>query len=161
MISNKIEKGLIAWSKDEYKSILDEIHAVHQKPKDDWDLTKRSFILEDEKTGNREEVRSNNFHPVVQFSSIFCKKYPDEELYYAHSFRFYRICHFIKTYEQALLDEGLVQKEPKFLKIKDELLEALCILPFSKITKEKGSKSYSFSYQEIVDKAWDLIKRSK
>ncbi len=154
----KIHRGLIPWSRTEFNKVTQEFHGLLQKPKDDWNLKRHQFSILDDETGKVENYQINPFNNSAQFSELMLKKYPDETEFMAHSLRHAEIMMFINDSKEDLIKEGFLIQEEKELLIKEELIESLCVLPFSfKILNEDGEEEFHFSYQEVVDRTWKTI----
>jgi hypothetical protein len=152
-------RGLIPWSVAEWNKAAKWEMEMMQKPRDDWDLKERGLILVDDETGEKLRITFNPFIIENQLSMYFIQRYKKHELAFAHSIRYYWIKGFINDYMGELKDEGFIVQEGGATSIHEALIEALCILPFSEMKKgETGSICYKFSHDEVMDKAWELLR---
>jgi len=157
----KAHKGLIPWSYNEWNKAFEWEMKMMETPKDDWDLSPKSVKIIDEDTN---EITIIKFNPLMienQLSIYFNKTY-SPELSFAHNMRYHWIQHFLHQYKSKLIDEGLmIVKEDEML-VNNAVTKALCILPYSgEVKDEYGSSTYEFSYQEVLDKSWELLKQRR
>jgi hypothetical protein len=80
---------------------------------------------------------------------VFSKEYPDRLESAAHLWRFRLIQKFIFQYGRQMVQDGFSAPDGK-PGLRDELMDILCTLPFSKEEKAPdGEKIYNFSYPEV------------
>ncbi len=155
-------KGLIPWSTAGWNEAARWEMEMMDKPRDDWDLKERGLILVDDSTGEKMKIIFNPFVIENQLSRYFIQRYKKHEIAFAHSIRYYWIKGFINNHMNELKDEGFIAQEGGETSILEALIEALCTLPFSAVVKsEEGSVSYEFSYDEVIDRAWELLRDSE
>ena len=72
----------------------------------------------------------------------------------AHFLRYRSIFMFLDEYKDKLIKEGLVDSTSGELAMEPELIESLCVLPYSLEQDEKASdKKHAYLYEEVVAKA--------
>ncbi|MBF0570966.1 MAG: hypothetical protein HQL12_03745 [Candidatus Omnitrophica bacterium] len=68
------------------------------------------------------------------------------------------IINFLDKYRSELIKEVFLGEAPRDLGIKRELMDSLCVLPFSlEQVDSQGDKSYNFLYREVIDTTWAKI----
>ncbi len=156
-----ISHGKIPWNKKGFQVVNEELSRLLSTPKDDWDLHLESVFL---KGLDQEgiEFKPNPFQPMGQISNYMKEMYADKKEFMAHFFRYNNMIRFLKEYEQELMGEGLIKKGSKFHMIKDELLDALCEMPFTLVRESLGDfEDYYFDYDAVVDKAWERLRKNE
>ncbi len=156
-----ISKGRIPWNKEGFQVVNKELARLLNTPKDDWDLHEQTISLKD---WDHEaiEFKPNPFQPMGQISHFMKALYPDKKEFLAHFFRYNNMIRFLKEHEEALIKEGLIKRGEKFHMIKDELLESLCLLPFTVLRETYGEfEDYYYDYSQVVDKSWEFIRKNK
>jgi len=155
-----ISKGLIPWDKRGFQLVNSKLTKLLNTPKDDWDLSSDFSFLKDDVAENI--FKANPFAPMGQIARFMQKMYSDKRTFMAHFFRYNNIIRFLKEYEEGLCREGFIRRDANNHMIKDELLETLCMLPFSETRESYGEvEEYGFSYNEVVEKAWEMFRRRK
>jgi len=156
-----VKKGTVPWSAKECAEVMEWYHRTITTPKDDWDLDERGLQFPDGE-GKVSALTFNMFHPINQFGFYMAKRYAPDVMPY-HTYRFMQIMDFLSEHQQDLLREGLARYGgEEFSEVRGEVLEALCILPFTKSTKcDDGGESYTFDYEEVVSKARELIDQNE
>ena len=156
----KITKGLIPWTSDEFNEIKAQFHAILQKPKDDWDIETKKTFLPDEKKTKWDTPGLDPYHPMAQLKILMIKKYPDQEKAMAHFFRYNKIIKFLQDHELRLRKEKLMQQGKNPAYIKNELIECLCTMPYATKKETFDNKNeYKFCYNTITEKTKELIDR--
>ena len=62
------------------------------------------------------------------------------------------IINFLDKYRRELIKEGFLGKEAHERGIKWELIDSLCVLPYSlEQVDSQGDKSYNFLYREVIN----------
>jgi len=150
MENEKITKGLIPWSKDEFQKVNSHLYKILQTPRDDWDLKYDS------------DIGLDPFHPLSQISKYMKKRYKNKALFQAHLVRYNNMIRFLREYEQDLIKENLLIKDQSIQQIKEALLLSLCILPYeeTRINHERKIE-YVFAYPQVVSKAKEFLKNSQ
>lgn len=149
-------KGTIPWSAEEYLEVMEWYEQLQSTPKDDWDLTEQGFMIENE-DGKIKKLKFNSFRAVTQLGFFMAKRYPKGEMPY-HTGRFMQINEFLSKFISDLKNDGLAESnEGEFEKIRYEVIQALCVLPYSKREIVEGQEHHSFDYDEVVAKARELI----
>lgn len=154
-----ISHGKIPWNKKGFQVVNKELSRLLSTPKDDWNLSLQSISLKDLDQDSI-EFKPNPFQPMGQISNFMKEMYPDKKEFMAHFFRYNNMIRFLKEYEDDLMEEGLIKKGPKFHMIKDELLDSLCVLPFTVLRESFGEfEDYFYDYDDVVNKAWELLRK--
>jgi hypothetical protein len=151
-----VMKGTVPWSATECAEVIEWYHKTVTTPKDDWDLRERGFVLRDDR-GKASGFKLNMLQPINQLGFYMAKRYaPDVMPYY--TYRFMLIMDFLSEHQQDLLRDGLARPGGReFNEIRREVLEALCVLPFTKVTKgNDGAEQRAFDYKEVVLKVREL-----
>jgi hypothetical protein len=141
-------KGLIPWSRAEFNWIMDQ-HLVDSR-KNNEEL-KEEYLPVKIRLMRQTGKKVDNFDTMVLLNEIFHEKYPNRVEAMAHFFRYHSIFKFLEEYRNQLVKEGLVDKAGGDAAVEPELIDCLCIAPYSLEQAEKsGGKSYTFLYSEIV-----------
>jgi hypothetical protein len=133
-------KGLIPWSLAEFRWVMDQ-HTVRLSNSEE------NRELEDEYLPLKIQMRRqtgkhiDNFDTMVLLNEIFHERYSNHVEAMAHFMRYRSIFMFLDEYKDQLIKEGLVDNTSGELAMEPELIESLCVLP------------YSFLYKEVVAKA--------
>jgi len=145
--------GLIPWSLAEFRWVMNE-HAVRRLNSEE----KRT--LEDQylplKIQMRRQTGKNidNFDTMALLNEIFHERYSNHVEAMAHFFRYRSIFMFVDEYKDQLIKESLVNNASGDLSMEPELIESLCILPYSlRETEKTNDKKHAFLYKEVVAKA--------
>ena len=144
-------KGEIPWNPDEFKQLSEWYHSLVNKPKDDWDLSEKSILIEGD-SGEISKLSFNKFNNDNQIAFYMLDNF-GPFVFRTQFIRFFKINFFIKRNRDKLEKDKLIIKGKKFDAVSDELLKALCILPFSKIDKRKKNDKFDFNYKEVIKKA--------
>jgi len=90
-------------------------------------------------------------------------KYRDEGDYLILAFagRFTRMTRFLSEYEDRLTEDNMVFDDGKGLIINDELIDALCEVPYSKAIVDNGKEILVFSYNDIVTRAREIAEMTE
>ncbi len=135
------KRGLTPWSFAEYQEVLQGLSVRTSTPGDN---------------GNRgeEEKESDLFSLHAARSDVIYEKYGhDLNIYMAHMMRFDKIHEFIQRHRGVLIETGIIKNgSDDTTLVSNELLEALCVLPYSKRIRAKGYVDYVFSYSEVMEK---------
>ena len=114
-----------------------------------WSLAEFRWVM-NQQTGKQIE----NFDTMVLLNEIFHDRYSNRVEAMAHFFRYRSIFMFVDEYKDQLIKEGLVDNTSGELAMEPELIESLCILPYSLRETEKiNDKKHGFLYKEVVAKA--------
>ena len=73
----------------------------------------------------------DNFDTMVLLNEIFHERYSNRVEAMAHFFRYRAIFMFLDEYKDQLIKEGLVDNTSGELAMEPELIESLCVLPYS------------------------------
>jgi hypothetical protein len=152
------KKGTIPWSVDECIEIMGWYQRLNKTPKDDWDLKERGFCLKDEESGEVKKLVLNQFMPINQLGLYMAHRYKSDVMPY-HFNRLMEIMAFLCDHLQELKLDGFSRTDSDE---RDEIcipvLQALCELPFSKKTIVNDEERYKFDYQEVAQRARELLK---
>jgi len=149
-----ILEGKYPWNYKDFMSVANWMHELKQKPLDDWDLKERGLLLEDEQ-GCR-KITINNFLPENQLG-IFMMKNFGVDVFRRQFYRFMEIMQFVRKNRDRLEKDKMLIKGKSFDATQDELIEVLCILPFSKKTGKGKKIRHTFNYKEVIEKANELL----
>ena len=122
--------GLIPWSLAEFRWVMNQ-HTVRRLNSEE----KRT--LEDEYLPLKIQMRRqtgktiDNFDTMVLLNEIFHERYSNRVEAMAHFFRYRSIFMFVDEYKDQLIKEGLVDNTSGELAMEPELIESLCVLPYS------------------------------
>ena len=146
-------KGLIPWSLAEFRWVMDQ-HTVRRLNSEE------NQTLEDEYLPLKIQMRRqtgktiDNFDTMALLNEIFHERYSNRVEAMAHFFRYRSIFMFLDEYKDQLIKEGLVDNTSGELAMEPELIESLCVLPYSLRENEKtNDKKHAYLYEEIVAKA--------
>jgi hypothetical protein len=146
-------KGLIPWSLAEFRWVMNQ-HTVRRLNSEE------NRTLEDEYLPLKIQMRRqtgktiNNFDTMVLLNGIFHERYSNSLEAMAHFFRYRSIFMFVEEYKDQLIKESLVNNASGDLSMEPELIESLCILPYSlRETEKTNDKKHAFLYKEVVAKA--------
>jgi len=147
------KRGLIPWSYAEYQEVLQQLIVRTSNPIDHREVQKRGVILLGE-NGEEEEIKINPSSLFSTTVNVIHEKYGhDLHTYMAHVVRFDKMHEFIQKHRGVLIETGLVKNgSDDTMLISTELLEALCILPYSQRVRVKDWIDYEFSYSEVMAK---------
>lgn len=146
-------KGLILWSRAEFEWIMGQQMARGKKSAENEAL-KDEYLPLKIKLRRETGKKVDNFDTLVVLNEIFHERYPNHIEAMAHFFRYHSIFQFLHEYNKELIKEGLVGVENGNPSFEPELIDSLCILPYSMDDdKESESKGHAFSYEEVVARA--------
>jgi len=146
-------RGEIPWNPEDFKKVAEWFHVLVNKPKDDWDLSEKGIILENE--GKISKLRFNKMLPENQLAFFMLDAF-GPKVFRTQFIRCHKIAQFIKKNRDRLEKDRLTIKGKDVDALSSELLEALCVLPFSKIDKRRKHQSHEFNYREVVQKAKEI-----
>src|SRR5277367_1748027 len=126
----KARRGLVPWSVAEYKWVMQAFMARRKKLKGNLPLTEEFEHFKDE-IADMNAGELYNFNSMLLVSDIFHQRYPGELEYNAHFFRFHEIKEFLHAYNHELFELDFTKGPEDIMNVKPQLLESLCILPFS------------------------------
>jgi len=156
-----VKRGKVPWSLKEFLETLKWVLSLHLKPKDDWNHLKREFSIYDEEKGTVDSYQFNSFNSVNQVAFYMQRKYGKKK-FAPHLYRFMTIMTFLKKHKTQLIADKLMWMTKDDDCIKDELLMALCALPYSdEHQDEEGNREFKYNYDEVVKRARKLIKERK
>ena len=145
----KIFKGKFPWNIDDYGKTMRWHHELMLKPLDDWDLSEKGILIK--KDGVISKLTINKLMPDNQLAGYMIKQFgPDT--FKKQFVRFYEITDFIRKHIDELTTKKLLKKKKGHYELKSELIEALCVLPFSKEVGKGKTKKYKFDYDEVIQK---------
>ncbi len=153
----KFANGTVPWSADECTGVMEWYHKTLNTPKDDWNLQDLGINLRND-DGSVSRLSFNMFHPMNQLGTYMVERYGTGTAPY-HIHRFMLIMDFLSDYHQRLTNDGLARAgREDHAEIRGEVLEALCVLPFSRIeTSDSGGELHTFDYDELVTKAREFM----
>jgi hypothetical protein len=153
-------KGLKPWTIEGFNDAMKYYMGLATKPLDDYDLRERRLGIVDEETNEISNIEINALHPMNQLAFHFQEKY-DPDMFHHHLYRFMHIMSFISKNRNDLIEIGLIRPKNEFDEIKEEMLEALCILPFTKKVMEENSISYDYDFDNVMKKTQEIIDSKK
>ena len=149
-------KGLIPWSKDEFNWVMTE-HAKRLLDKNEKDVLADEYLPLKIQMQRQMGKNIDNFDTLTLLNEIFHERYSNRIEAMAHFFRYRSIFMFVDEYKDQLIKEGLVDSASGDLSMEPELIESLCILPYSlRETEKTDDKKHAFSYKQVVAKAKSL-----
>ncbi len=176
-------KGEVPWSAEGWQEANEWYHALLHTPQDDWNLAETGLtdaqfeMIPPEAVHRLEElteiglvgaqransplaVRINAFHPWNQLACFLMDRYPTGEWIF-HLWRFLAIGEFLLRHRRDLKRDGLMRHSTEeHDEIREQAIEALCLLPFTRTCYVKGEEQYTFDYKEVVAKAREFIDRA-
>jgi len=155
-----IMTGAVPWSAEECLDVMEWYKNLECTPKDDWDLFERGMLLQDSENGSVMKITLNPFKGMNQVGLYMAKRYKYGTMQ-NYMFRFMLILEFLSDYSEMLVCEGLVRRdEGGFDHVRYELIEALCILPYSRVEITDGEERHEFDYEEVLARAQELMEDS-
>lgn len=156
-IWNDMMRGKVPWNLDEFVEVLQWYRQLNHTPKDDWsDLERYRFDLAHE--GRVASAKPNQFLSLNQVGAHLAQKYHGTDLIAHHGFRFHKILDFQDKYRARLFRDGFAREcDDEVYEIRGQVLEALCVLPYTRVKVFKSEKRYEFSYKRVIAKAQELI----
>jgi hypothetical protein len=146
-------KGKFPWNFEDFCKVTNWYHELKEKPHDDWDLTEKGINLEND--GEVRRYTINKFMPDNQLALYMMNEF-GKDVFRKQFFRFMESNHFILRNRNRLEKDKMMVKGRSFDAVSNELIEALCVLPFN-TTIGKGKKvRHTFDYREVIRKAKDL-----
>jgi len=151
-------RGDVPWPVEDFLEVVEWYHSMRQTPQDDWDLKERGFLLH-QGDGTAAKVTLNMFKPINQFGMFMTARYRKRRDKGKHfTFRFLQIQEFMSEHSEDLEKDGLIRPaEDGGQEIAKAVFEALCVLPYSKVTHDShGLEDRHFDYAEVVAKVREI-----
>jgi len=146
-------KGLIPWSKAEFSWVMNQ-HAVRRLNSEENRTLEDQYLPLKIQMGRQTGKGIDNFGTMVLLNEIFHERYSNRVEAMAHFLRYRSIFMFLDEYKDQLIKEGLVDNTSGELAMEPELIESLCVLPYSLRQAEKAAdKKHAYLYEEVVAKA--------
>ena len=146
-------KGLIPWSKDEFNWVMTE-HTKRRMDKNEKEVLADEYLPLKIQMQRQMGKNIDNFDTLTLLNEIFHERYSNHIEAMAHFFRYRSIFMFVDEYKDQLIKEGLVDSASGELAMEPELIESLCILPYSlRETEKTHDKQHAFLYKEVVARA--------
>jgi hypothetical protein len=153
---DKFGRGLVPWPIDDFLEVYQWYLKLHNTPKDDWDLKERGFLMETAE-GQVAQIELNMFTPMNQIGMYMTARYRDNKNGKHYIFRFIQMTTFLGEHLEELERDGFVRKDSAGTpEIARPIFEALCVLPYSQVTRTKRGTERSFDYPEVLKKAKEL-----
>ncbi len=173
-------KGNLPWSAKEWREVYQWYHKLQETPKDDWSLDEMGLtegqlkaalpeslhlmqelidkgLLKEPRAGGNLAVRCNVFHPWHQLACFLMNRYPVNVWFY-HFHRFMTIGEFLLDHGDGLKRDGLIRDSgQEWEEIRQETIEVLCLLPFTKTYYINGEERHTLDYDEVVAESRRLI----
>jgi hypothetical protein len=145
--------GLIPWTLAEFRWVMNE-HAVRGLNSEEKRTLEDHYLSLKIQMRRQTGTNIDNFDTMVLLNEIFHERYSNHIEAMAHFFRYRSIFMFVDEYKDQLIKEGLVDNASGELAMEPELIESLCVLPYSLEQDEKATdKKHTFFYKEVVAKA--------
>lgn len=149
----EVIKGKFPWKYDDFCKVSKWYYDLKNKPYDDWDLTEKGINLEND--GEVKRYTVNKFMPDNQLAFYMINEF-GRDVFRKQFFRFMEINHFILRNRNKLEKDKLMVKGQSFDAVSNELIEALCVLPFNSTTGRGKKVRHTFNYREVIRKSKEL-----
>jgi len=146
-------KGLIPWSLAEFRWVMNQ-HTLRRLNSEENRTLEDGYLPLKIQMRRQTGKTIDNFDTMVLLNEIFHERYSNRVEAMAHFFRYRSIFMFLDEYKDQLIKEGLVDNASGELAMEPELIESLCVLPYSLERDEKAAdKKHGLLYDEVVAKA--------
>ena len=146
-------KGLIPWSLAEFRWVMNQ-HTLRRLNSGENRTLEDEYLPLKIQMKRQTGMAIDNFDTMILLNEIFHERYSNRVEAMAHFLRYRSIFMFLDEYKDQLIKEGLVGNTSGELAMEPELIESLCVLPYSLEQDEKAAdKKHAYLYEEVVAKA--------